>query len=218
MLQLEFLNLSLGEIMAFFADPWVVGWVLIGSGILAAAWLLENITDPIPLLGTIFDLLVKIGTIVGFFIGFLDILVGYVVLVTQPAGLVVAGILILIGFALVMRVLSKFPLAIIFAAALAGFITFTIYGFLAPFASDPIIGGTITEIISLKWMAVIGIVIFIFCYLIAGFVIAFITLLGKLCAWTPFLVLIGLAAIGVGAIVIISPDLLGLVIPWPSIP
>jgi len=215
MLQLEIFDYSLGEIMAWFADPWIVGWVLIGSGILGAAWLLENMTDPIPLLGTIFDVLVKLGTYVGFFIGFLDILVGYVVYVTQPGAVVVAGVLILIGFTLIMRVLSKFPLALVFAGALAGVITFTIYGLLAPYASAAYIGETITQIISLKWMIVIGIALFFFFYFIFGLVINVVKLIGKIFSSTPILIIIGLAAIAVGVMVLVVPDLLGIVDPWP---
>ena len=216
MLQLEIFDYSLGEIMAWFADPWIVGWVLIGSGILAAAWLLENMTDPIPLLGTIFDILVKLGTFVGFFIGFLDILVGYVVYVTQPGGAIVAAVLIFIGFTLIMRVLSKFPLALVFAGALAGFVTFTIYGLLAPYASAAIIGETITQIISLKWMLVIGVILFFFFYGIFGLIINLVKLIGRIFSATPLLVIIGLAAIGVGIVVIAAPTLLGLIIPWPA--
>ncbi|MHA1577236.1 MAG: hypothetical protein ACTSU3_07730 [Candidatus Thorarchaeota archaeon] len=216
MLQLEIFDYSLGEILAWFADPVIVGWVLIGSGILAAAWLLENMTDPIPLLGTIFDGLVKLGTFVGFFVGFLDILVGYVAYVTQPDAVVVAGILILVGFTLVMRVLSKFPLALVFAAACAGFATFTIYGLLAPFAGAAYIGETITQIISLKWMLVIGAVLFFFFYGIFGLLINLVKLIGRIFSSTPILVIIGLAAIGVGIIVLAAPALLGIVLPWPA--
>ena len=100
MLQLDF-DINFGDLIPWLTDPWIVGWVLIGSGILGAAWLLENMTDPIPLLGTIFDILVKLGTFVGFFIGFLDILVGYVVFVNVPEASVVAGVLIIIGFTLI---------------------------------------------------------------------------------------------------------------------
>ncbi len=212
MLQFGVFDLSLGEIMAFFADPWVVGWVLIGSGILGAVWLFENITDPVPLLGTIFDIFVKIGTFLGFFVGALDILVGYVVYTTQPGAIVVAAVLVVIGFALVMRVISKFPLAFIVAAAIAIFATFTIYGFLAPFASDPLGGEIVTQIISLKWMAVIGVVIFILVYMFAGVILNFMAFIGKVLASTPVLVIIGLAALGIGIVVLWDPSILGWVV------
>lgn len=216
MFQLEVFDYSLGEIMAWFTDPWIVGWVLIGSGILGAAWLLENMTDPIPILGTIFDILVKLGTFLGFFVGFIDILVGYVVIVTQPGATVVAAILILIGFTLIMRVLSKFPLAFVFAGAIAGFITFTIYGLLAPYASTPVIGETIIQIISLKWMLVIGVVLFFFFYGVFGLIINIVKFIGKIFSSTPVIVVIGLAAIGVGIAVIAVPTLLGIILPWPA--
>jgi hypothetical protein len=215
-LQFGVFDLTLDEIMLFFQDPWVVGWVLIGSGILAAAWLLENITDPIPLLGWIFDIIVKLGSFLGFIIGALDILVGYVVYTTNPGGTLVAAVLIVTGFTLVMRLLDKFPLAFLFALAVAIFATFTIYGFLAPYASDPFIGGYITQIISLKWMAVIGVIIFCVVYVLGGLVIKLIQLIGKVFASTPVSVLVGLAAIAVGVVVILSPVTLGLVIPWPT--
>ncbi len=208
MLQIDF-DINFGDIMAQFADPWIVGWVLIGSGILGAAWLLENMTDPIPLLGTIFDILVKLGTFVGFFIGFLDILVGYVVFVSFPGATVVAGVLIVIGFTLVMRVLSKFPLALVFAGALAGFVTFTIYGLLAPYASAAVIGETITQIISLKWMLVIGVILFFFFYGIFGLIINLVKLIGRIFSSTPLLVIIGLAAITVGIVVLVNLALPG---------
>ena len=140
MLQLEFLDYDLGQIMGYFANEWVVGWVLIITGIIAAAWLLETITDPIPILGSVFDIIKVLGTYLGFFVGALDILVGYVVWVTQPTAVIVAGVLILAGFSLTMRILSKFPLGFVFALAAAIFVTFTIYGVLAPYVADPFFG------------------------------------------------------------------------------
>ncbi len=216
MLQLGVFDFSLDEIMIYFQDPVVVGWVLICSGILAAIWLFENITDPIPLLGTIFDILVKLGSFLGFIVGALDILVGYVVYVTNPTGTIVAAMLIVIGFALVMRLLSKLPIAAVFALAVAIFATFTIYGLLAPYAAYPYVGEYITQIISLKGMIVIGFIIFAVVYMVGGLLIKIIQFIGKIFAWTPISVLIGLAAIGVGIVVIFAPTMLGLVIPWPS--
>ncbi|MHA2072300.1 MAG: hypothetical protein ACW985_11010, partial [Candidatus Thorarchaeota archaeon] len=113
MLQFEIFDFTLAEIVAYFQNDIVVAWVLIGSGVLAAAWLLENITDPIPLLGTIFDGLVALSTYLGFFVGILDMCVGYVVWAANPDAVIVAGLLILIGFALSMRLLSKFPIALL---------------------------------------------------------------------------------------------------------
>ncbi|MCK5239421.1 MAG: hypothetical protein KAR33_07740 [Candidatus Thorarchaeota archaeon] len=217
MLQFGVFDLTLGEIMAWFADPWVVGWILIVTGILAASWLLENITDPIPLLGTIFDIIVKLGTILGFFVGILDILVGYVVFQTQPGGAIVAGVLILAGFALVMRVLTKFPLAFVFAIAASLFTTFTLYGLLTPYTSAAFIGEYIVQITSLKWMAIIAAVLFFFFYGLFGLMINIIALIGKIFASTPLLVIIGLAAIAVGIIVIAAPALVinPYIDPWP---
>ena len=217
MLQFGVFDLTLGEIMAWFADPWVVGWILIVTGILAASWLLENITDPIPLLGTIFDIIVKLGTILGFFVGILDILVGYVVFQTQPGGAIVAGVLILAGFALVMRVLTKFPLAFVFAIAASLFTTFTLYGLLTPYTSAAFIGEYIVQITSLQWMAIIAAVLFFFFYGLFGLMINIIALIGKIFASTPLLVIIGLAAIAVGIIVIAAPALVinPYIDPWP---
>ena len=212
MLQFGVFDLSLADIMAFFQDQAVVGWVLIGTGILMAAWLLENITDPIPILAQIFDALVFVGTYLGFFVGILDILVGYVVWETNPGNMVVPAILILAGFSLVMRVLSKFPLAVVFALAIAAFATFTIYGLLAPYEGIPVVGEYVTQIRSLKWMAVIGAIIFVFVYVISGLIMGIINLLGKIFSSTPLMVIIGLACIGVGVVVFFAPDLLGLLV------
>ncbi|MHA2188027.1 MAG: hypothetical protein ACW99V_07290 [Candidatus Thorarchaeota archaeon] len=215
MLQLGIFDLTLGEIMAFFADPIIIGWVLIGSGILGAAWLLENITDPVPLLGTIFDGLVAISTYLGFFIGIVDILAGYVVWQTQPGAAIIAGVLILVGFASVMRVLSKFPIAGLFAAAVAIFLTFTIYGLLSPYANYAIVGDYITQFLTLKWMAVLAVIIFCVVYVLGGLVIKLIQLIGKVFSATPVIVLIGLAAIGLGVVLLVAPDMLNLIDPWP---
>ncbi|MHA1637515.1 MAG: hypothetical protein ACTSUB_05815, partial [Candidatus Thorarchaeota archaeon] len=97
----------------------------------------------------------------------------------------------------------------------AGFITFTIYGLLSPFATDPLIGEYILQVISLKWMAVIGVILFIFFYGLFGLALGIITLIGKIFSSTPILVIIGLAAIAIGAIVMVAPALLGIVVPWP---
>jgi hypothetical protein len=202
--------------MAFFANEWVVGWVLIISGMLAAAWLLERAVDAIPVIGDFLRLLVHAGTHIGFIVGFLDMLVGYVAFTTQPSSPIVAGVLILTGFALVMRVLAKFPLALLFAAGLAGFGTFTLYGLLNPYKSDPFIGGIISQIISLKGMIVIFIIIFAVAYLLGGLLIKLIELIGKVFAAAPVSVLIGLGCIAVGVIVILWPAMLSLTIPWPA--
>ncbi len=220
MLQLEFLDYDLGQIMGYFANEWIVGWVLIITGILAAAWLFETITDPIPILGSIFDIIKVLGTYLGFFVGALDILVGYVVWVTQPSAVIVAGVLILAGFSLTMRILSKFPLGFVFALAVAIFVTFTIYGVLAPYANEAVVGPTITQIISLKWMAVIGVIVFAIAYSLGGFLLSLVSLLGKIFSATPVSIIIGLACIGVGIVVLVMPDLVGIVTPWipPPLP
>jgi hypothetical protein len=214
MLQIPFLDWTLPEIMAYFQDDWILAWVLILSGGLLAIWLLENITDPIPLLGTIFDGLVAIGTYLGFFVGILDIFVGYVVWSVQPDAVIVAGVLILMGFSLVMRILSKFPLAFLFALALAVFGAATIYGLLVPYESTPVIGEYVSWLTSGKGMLVIGFIIFCVVYVLGGLIIKIIELIGKVFASVPVSVLVGLAAIAVGVIVILNPTLVGLA-AWP---
>jgi len=216
MLQFGVFDLTLAEIVAFFQNDVVVAWVLIGSGILAAMWLLENITDPIPLLGTIFDGLMALSTYLGFFVGILDMCVGYVVWAANPNASIVAGVLIIVGFSLTMRLLSKFPIALLLSLGLALFGTFTLYGILAPHAADPFIGEYITQIISLKWMAVIAFVIFAVVYLLSSLLIKLIQLIGKVFASTPVSVLLGLAAVAVGIIIFLSPALVGMGIPWPT--
>lgn len=177
-------------------------------------WLLENITDPIPLLGTIFDGLVAVGTYLGFFVGILDIFVGYVVYTTQPDAIIVAGILILMGFSLVMRVLSKFPLALVFALAVAAIGTAVIYGFLQPLTTVPLIQEAAIWLTSGKGLLVIGFIIFCVAYVVGGLIIKLIQLIGKIFASVPVSVLVGLGAIAVGVIIILNPALLGL-IAWP---
>ena len=216
MLQIPFLDWTLEDIMLFFQDDWILAWTLILSGGLLAIWLLENITDPIPLLGTIFDGLVAVGTYLGFFVGILDIFVGYVVWTIQPGATIVAGVLILMGFSLVMRVLSKFPLALVFALAVAAFGAATIYTFLVPYAnpSIPVIGEAAVWLTSGKGLLVIGFIIFCVAYVVGGLIIKLIQLIGKIFASVPVSVLVGLAAMAVGVIVILNPALLGLV-AWP---
>ncbi|MFX1483984.1 MAG: hypothetical protein ACFFCP_12465 [Promethearchaeota archaeon] len=216
MLQIPFLDWTLADIMAFFQDDWILAWTLILSGGLLAIWLLENITDPIPLLGTIFDGLVAIGTYIGFFVGILDIFVGYVVWTAQPGATIVAAVLILMGFSLVMRILSKFPLALVFALALAVFGAATIYGFVYPYAGSglPVIGDVADFLTSGKGLIIIGFVIFCVAYVVGGLIIKLIELIGKVFASVPVSVLVGLAAIAVGVVVILNPALLGIV-AWP---
>jgi hypothetical protein len=217
MLQIPFLDWTVADIMGFFQDDWILAWTLILSGGLLAIWLLENITDPIPLLGTIFDGLVAVGTYLGFFVGILDIFVGYVVWTAQPGATIVAGVLILMGFSLVMRVLSKFPLALVFALAVAVFGAATIYGLLYPYASPasiPVITDAADFITSGKGMLIIGFIIFCVAYVVGGLILKLIQLIGKIFASVPVSVLVGLGAIAVGVIVILNPALLGLV-AWP---
>jgi hypothetical protein len=216
MLQIPFLDLTLAEIMLFFQNDWVLGWTLILSGGLLAIWLLENITDPIPLLGTIFDGLVAVGTYIGFFVGILDIFVGYVVWTVAPDAVIVAGVLILMGFSLVMRVLSKFPLALVFALAVAFIGTAIIYGFLEPMISLPVIGGYAEWLTSLKGLLVIGFIIFCVAYVVGGLIIKLIQLIGKIFASRPVSVIVGLVAIAVGVLVILN--IVPFEIIWPPPP
>ncbi|MFW9805137.1 MAG: hypothetical protein ACFFFK_00235 [Candidatus Thorarchaeota archaeon] len=217
MLQIPFIDTPLEEIMAWFKDPWILAWVLILSGGLLAIWLLENITDPIPLLGTIFDGLVAVGTYIGFFVGILDIFVGYVVWSDplQPNATLVAGVLVLMGFCLVMRILSKFPLALVFALAVAVFGAATIYGFLMPYTTVPYIQDAALWLTSGKGLLVIGFIIFCVAYVVGGLIIKLIQLIGKIFASRPVSVLVGLIGIGVGVIIIFNPALVGLIVPWP---
>ncbi|TFG34325.1 hypothetical protein EU527_03760 [Candidatus Thorarchaeota archaeon] len=221
MLQIPILDWTLADIMLYFQNDWILAWVLILSGGLLAIWLLENITDPIPLIGTLFDGLVLIGTYIGFFVGILDIFVGYVVWTMQPGAVIVAGVLILMGFSLVMRVLSKFPLALVFALALAVFGAATMYGFVQPLTNDATlmsityVADIINFLISGKGLLIIGGIIFVFVYVISGLIFKLLELLGKVFASTPISVIVGLAAIAVGVVVIFAPDLLGLV-AWPT--
>lgn len=222
MLQIPIIDWTLADIMLYFQNDWILAWVLILSGGLLAIWLLENITDPIPLVGTIFDVLVHIGTFVGFFVGILDIFVGYVVWTVQPEAIIVAGILILMGFSLVMRILSKFPLALIFSFAIAVFGAATMYGLVEPFSHNTMlmsisyVADIINFLISGKGLLAVGAIIFVIVYVISGLILKIIELIGKVCASTPVSVIIGLAAIAVGVIVIFAPDMVGLV-AWPTI-
>lgn len=217
-MQIPFLDYTLADIMLFFQNDWILAWVMILSGGLLAIWLLENITDPIPLLGSIFDLLVHVGTYLGFIVGILDIFVGYVVWTVQPDAAIVAGVLILMGFTLVMRILSKFPLAIVFAAAVGIFGAATMYGIVQPLTADPLwmnfAGDIINFLISGKGLIIVGAIIFVFVYVISGLIFSLIGIIGKIFASAPVSVIIGLAAIAVGVIVIINPAMLGLV-AWP---
>ena len=206
------IDYSLGEIMAYFRDPWVIGWVLVGSGILAATWLFENLTDPIPVLGWLFDALKAVGAYLGFLVGALDILVGYVVYEYYPQAVFVAAVLVIVGFSLVMRLLSRFPIAFLFALAVAIFGTFTIYGLLAPYQNDLLVGSIVQQVISLKGMAVIGVVIFCVVYVIGGLVTKLIQLIGKVFASTPVSVLVGIGAIAVGVVLLVNPAMLSLVL------
>lgn len=215
MLQIPILDWTLGELMLFFQNDWNLAWVLILSGGLTAIWLLENITDPIPLLGTLFDGLVHLGTFLGFFVGILDLLVGYVVWAVSPEAIWVAIILIVMGFSLVMRVLTKFPLAFLFALAIAVFGTATIYGILEPYTTMIGIGDIIAHVISIKGLLVIGFVIFCVVYLLGGLLIKLIELIGKVFASTPVSIIIGLAAIAIGVIILYDPTILSLAWPPP---
>jgi hypothetical protein len=153
-------------------------------------------------------------------VGILDIFVGYVVWTVQPGAAIVAGVLILMGFTLVMRVLSKFPLALVFAAALGIFAAATVYGFVQPLTNDATLmsitylADAINFIISGKGLLIIGFVVFCVVYVLSSLLIKIIELIGKVFASTPVSVLVGLAAIAVGVIVIFAPGLVGLV-AWP---
>ncbi|MFW9933690.1 MAG: hypothetical protein ACFFDR_13680, partial [Candidatus Thorarchaeota archaeon] len=98
-------------------------------------------------------------------------------------------------------------------------VTFTLYGFLIQYVTLPVVGEYIAQVTSLKWMAVIGVILFIFFYGLFGLAVGLITLIGKVFSSTPILVIIGLAAIAVGILVMIpglNESWLGIVLPWPT--
>ena len=54
-------------------------------------------------------------------------------------------------------------------------------------------------------------------YVISGLIIKLIELIGKLFAWTPITVIVGLAAIAVGVILFFAPAMLGIdPLLWPA--
>ena len=226
---LGILDWNLNTIMDFFTNPTVIGIVMLVTGIVAAAWLLERIVDPIPIIGDLLKWIIHFGTYFGFIIGILDMLVGYVVYVKYVAvaaeatiAWVVVILFIIAGFALVMRILSKFPMALLFSLAIAAFGVFTIYGFLQPmidnWVSPPLPGvnyiyDALNFLTSLKGMLILGAIIFVFAYVISGLIMKLIELIGKFFAWTPISVIIGLACIVAGIVILILPTVLGLPLP-----
>jgi hypothetical protein len=227
---LGILDWNFNTIMDFFTEPTVIGIVMLVTGIVAAAWLLERIVDPIPIIGDLLKWIIHFGTYFGFIIGILDMLVGYVVYVKYVAvateatvAWVVVILFIVAGFALVMRILSKFPIALLFSLAIAAFGVFTLYGFLQPMLenwSTPLpVPGTnyiydaLTFLTSLKGMLIVGGIIFVFMYVISGLIMKLIELIGKFFAWTPISVIIGIACIAAGIIILILPTVLGLPLP-----
>lgn len=228
------LDLNFNSIMDFFTQPLVIGTVMLITGILAAAWLFERIVDPIPIIGDLLEWLIHIGTYFGFFVGILDMLVGYVVYVkyvavatTATGAIIVTALFIIAGFALVMRILSKFPIALVFSLAVAAFGVFTMYGFLQPiidnWTSPPIPGAdfaydALVFLTSLKGMLIVGAIIFVFIYVISGLILKFIELIGKFFAWTPISVIIGLVCVAAGIIILVMPTALNLPFPdnWES--
>jgi hypothetical protein len=123
------------------------------------------------------------------------------------------------GFSLVMRVLSKFPLALVFAAGVAIFAAATMYGFVEPLTDNTTLmaiqplADAINFLISGKGLLLIGFIVFCVAYVVGGLIIKLIQLIGKIFASRPVSVIVGLAAIAVGVIVIFAPDLVGLVFP-----
>ncbi len=226
---LGILDWNFNTIMDFFTNPTVIGIVMLLTGIVAAAWLLERIVDPIPIIGDLLKWIIHFGTYFGFIIGILDMLVGYVVYVKYVAiaaettiAMVVAILFIIAGFALVMRVLSKFPMALLFSLAIAAFGVFTLYGFLQPIIENwsvpPIPGAdfaydALNFLTSLKGMLIVGGIIFVFMYVISGLIMKLIELIGKFFSWTPISVIIGLVCIAVGVIILVIPNVLGLPLP-----
>ncbi len=224
------LDFNLNMIMDYFTSPVVIGVVMILTGIVAAAWLFERLVDPIPILGDPMKWSIHFATYFGFFVGLLDMLVGYVVYVKYVAtatsatfAWVAAGLLILAGFSLVMRVLTKFPLALLLSLAVAAFAVFTIYGVLEPIVdnwSNPPLPGAdmaydaLLFLTSLKGLLIIGAIIFVFVYVISGLIMKLFELIGKFFAWTPISVLIGVACVVVGIVVAVLPGFLGLPLNW----
>ncbi|MGY5876408.1 MAG: hypothetical protein RTU30_11740 [Candidatus Thorarchaeota archaeon] len=229
-MQTFILDFNFNQIMDGFTNPLVIGGVMLLTGILAAAWLFERIVDPIPLVGDIMKWLIHFGTYFGFIVGILDMLVGYVVYVkyvavatTATGAIIITGLFILAGFALVMRILAKFPIALVFALAIAAFGVFTMYGFLQPivdnWSSPPIPGAdyaydALVFLTSLKGMLIVGAIIFVFIYIISGLILKFIELIGKFFSWTPVSIIIGLVCVAAGIIVLIMPEALNL--PFPD--
>ena len=103
----------------------------------------------------------------------------------------------------------------VFALAIAVFGAATIYGFLMPWTTVPVIQEAALWLTSGKGLLVIGFIIFCVAYVVGGLIIKLIQLIGKIFASRPVSVLVGLVGIAVGVIIILSPALVGLIVPWP---
>ncbi len=190
-------DIPIHQYLAWLSTPEVLPWVFIISGIVAAAWLFEKITSTIPLVGWLIKGLIHLGTYFGFFIGIVDLLLAYNVFRVAPDNMLMWLSLIAVGFSLVMRVLSKFPLAIILAISVGVYGTVIVYNLLGAYAENPMFA-FLADYMELKYMLIVFFVIAAVVYAISALILGLMTLIGKIFASNPVSMVLGLLSIGVG--------------------
>ena len=194
-------DIPVHQYLAWLSTPQVLPWVFIISGIVAAAWLFEKITSTIPLVGWLIKGLIHLGTYFGFFIGIVDLLMAYNVYIAAPTNTLMWLTLVAVGFSLVMRVLSKFPLAIILAISVGVYGTVIVYNILAAYAANPVFA-FLANYLELKYMLIVFFVIAAVVYAISALILGLMTLIGKIFASNPVSMVLGLLAVGVGVAIL----------------
>ena len=194
-------DIPVHQYLAWLSTPQVLPWVFIISGIVAAAWLFEKITSTIPLVGWLIKGLIHTGTYFGFFIGIVDLLMAYNVYIAAPTNTLMWLTLVAVGFSLVMRVLSKFPLAIILAISVGIYGTVIVYNILAAYAANPVFA-FLANYLELKYMLIVFFVIAAVIYAISSLILGLMTLIGKIFASNPVSMVLGLLAVGVGVAIL----------------
>ncbi len=190
-------DIPIHQYLAWLSTPEVLPWVFIISGIVAAAWLFEKITSSIPLVGWLIKGLIHLGTYFGFFIGIVDLLLAYNVYLVAYDNMLMWITLVAVGFSLVMRVLSKFPLAIILAISGGIYGTVIVYNILGVYSAQPMLG-FLADYMELKYMLIVFFVIAAVVYSISSMILNLMTLIGKIFASNPVSLFLGTLSIGVG--------------------
>ncbi len=186
--------------------------LLILGGLSVAAWFFEKLGEKIPIIGPLVKGSIKLIAIFGFIIGILSIIAAYQAVVTSHYDRFTIVLLAVIGVALGIAPITKFPIAELFSVIAGISIVMLVASLVPPSIWDwlYVAFGIKTWIILLAIFAVVAVLTYIFAKPIVGLV----EIIGKILTSKPISLIIGIIAVVQGIMLVFGTSLWIYIAPY----